>query len=113
MKLENFVRRGRNAQTAVDAEIRRQTKRLAERTCRVCGCSEHDACVDPDTGQTCGWADVPGSPLCTACRTAVLTMVPAITHRNVTFDELVRRFQTELLACGLYGRLRRQAASRA
>jgi hypothetical protein len=34
--------------------------------CCVCGCSQFDACVDPETGETCGWADARRT-LCTFC----------------------------------------------
>jgi hypothetical protein len=33
--------------------------------CRVCGCSQFDACVNEE-GWTCGWAD-PTHTLCTFC----------------------------------------------
>ena len=32
--------------------------------CRVCGCTEWDACVDEEAGETCGWA---AEDLCTRC----------------------------------------------
>lgn len=32
--------------------------------CRICGCTEHDACLDPETDQPCSWA---GDDLCSAC----------------------------------------------
>lgn len=43
--------------------------------CRVCGCSEFDPCVDEETGETCGWAEVDPNPqnfpamrpICTFC----------------------------------------------
>ena len=35
----------------------------AERTCRVCGCTEHDACVDL-FGEPCHWVE---ADLCSAC----------------------------------------------
>ncbi len=34
-----------------------------QRTCRICGCTEHNACVDVED-QPCGWA---GPNVCTAC----------------------------------------------
>jgi hypothetical protein len=34
--------------------------------CRVCGCTEDDACVNDDDGLPCAWAD-DGTNLCTAC----------------------------------------------
>lgn len=34
------------------------------RSCRLCGCTENRACVDPRDGQPCAWA---GPDLCTAC----------------------------------------------
>ncbi len=34
-----------------------------QRICRVCGCTEHNACVD-EVGQACAWG---GPDLCTAC----------------------------------------------
>jgi hypothetical protein len=33
-------------------------------TCRVCGCSDFDACVDPVTGETCWWVR---EELCSTC----------------------------------------------
>lgn len=36
------------------------------RRCRVCDCTETNACVDPETGEPCGWAPDMGD-LCTAC----------------------------------------------
>lgn len=36
------------------------------RHCRVCRCTETNACVDPDTGKPCGWAPDMGD-LCTLC----------------------------------------------
>ena len=34
--------------------------------CHICGCSQFDACVDPETGETCGWANAEAT-LCTFC----------------------------------------------
>jgi hypothetical protein len=36
---------------------------LKERACRVCGCTEHRACVD-DMGKACAWVE---PDLCSAC----------------------------------------------
>ena len=36
------------------------------RRCRVCSCTETDACIDEETGEPCGWAEDMGD-LCTAC----------------------------------------------
>lgn len=41
--------------------VERQTP--LQRTCRVCGCTQTDACID-DCGHGCAWA---GPNLCTAC----------------------------------------------
>lgn len=40
--------------------------------CRVCGCTEYNACFDEQTEASCGWAilakpDATRGPLCTAC----------------------------------------------
>ncbi|HWE51363.1 MAG TPA: hypothetical protein VG273_16345 [Bryobacteraceae bacterium] len=35
--------------------------------CRVCGCADHSACVDRETGETCAWAQ---PELCTFCAEA-------------------------------------------
>jgi hypothetical protein len=32
--------------------------------CKICGCTEWDACVDEEAGETCGWA---AEDLCTRC----------------------------------------------
>ncbi len=32
--------------------------------CRICGCTAQDACVDEESGETCGWA---AEDLCTRC----------------------------------------------
>lgn len=32
--------------------------------CRVCGCSDFDACFDPETGAGCYWVD---EDLCSVC----------------------------------------------
>jgi hypothetical protein len=32
--------------------------------CRYCGCTEDNACIDMETGMTCGWAD---DNVCTFC----------------------------------------------
>lgn len=34
------------------------------RACRVCGCTDHDACVDPATGIACHWVE---DDLCSSC----------------------------------------------
>ncbi|MCR9218960.1 MAG: hypothetical protein NXI21_01920 [Alphaproteobacteria bacterium] len=36
---------------------------ISDRQCRLCGCTDITACVEPD-GSPCGWAD---EDLCTAC----------------------------------------------
>ncbi|MYA40461.1 MAG: hypothetical protein F4Z31_01525 [Gemmatimonadetes bacterium] len=41
---------------------------VVEDTCRVCGCSDYDACVDIDRGP-CGWA---APNLCTSHRARAL-----------------------------------------
>lgn len=35
-------------------------------TCRVCSCTEDNACVDEHTGEACAWADSTHT-ICTAC----------------------------------------------
>jgi len=82
MRLEDFVDRGTAAQKAVDGAIRKQVKKMKremeartkpsaegviKRTrdgltrCRVCGCTEMEACYPP-----CGWQ--PGeADLCDRC----------------------------------------------
>ena len=37
---------------------------MSERTCRVCGCSDYDACVNVPTGECCRWV---GVDLCSGC----------------------------------------------
>lgn len=37
------------------------------RVCRVCGCTEADACYDPETETMCSWVD---ADLCSWCRDA-------------------------------------------
>lgn len=37
---------------------------MPERTCRFCGCTDDNACVDPFTGEPCSWAEY---DLCTSC----------------------------------------------
>ncbi len=39
-----------------------------EHTCRVCGCSEDDACWDEEANRPCHWAE-PG--LCSVCAKTV------------------------------------------
>lgn len=34
------------------------------RTCRVCGCTDHRACIDPRTGEACAWVE---PDLCSSC----------------------------------------------
>lgn len=36
--------------------------------CRICGCTDNNACLDPDLGITCGWAE---PDLCTFCAAAI------------------------------------------
>jgi len=43
-----------------------QLQRAQVRRCRVCGCSEDNACIDPDTGEPCYWVE---PDLCSACAT--------------------------------------------
>ena len=44
---------------------------MASGTCIVCGCTEGHACVDPATGETCGWFE-PSQELCNFCVARVL-----------------------------------------
>lgn len=47
---------------------RREERRAVEPTCRVCGCTEFNACMT--ILGPCGWAEKPGKDnlgLCTAC----------------------------------------------
>jgi len=47
--------------------------------CSTCGCSDMDACVDPDTGMRCNWV----APfLCSLCRDRVLELYRAATGRG-------------------------------
>ncbi|MEA3390048.1 MAG: helix-turn-helix transcriptional regulator [Pseudomonadota bacterium] len=34
------------------------------RICHLCGCTQNDACLDPDTGHGCAWS---GPDTCTSC----------------------------------------------
>lgn len=52
-------------------ETKRDRTSSAIVTCRVCGCSEHDACVDV-AGNTCAW--VGRQALCTVCRDAAVAI---------------------------------------
>jgi hypothetical protein len=38
------------------------------KACRTCGCTELSACLDPDTGVPCSWAE---PDLCSACVTPI------------------------------------------
>jgi hypothetical protein len=60
------------------------------RTCRECGCSQLNACVNDATGETCGWAE---SDLCTAC---VPGADPNWAHPRT------RRPNAVVSACGTY-----------
>jgi hypothetical protein len=44
--------------------------RTTESTCRVCGCTDSQACPDDGTGQSCCWVELDlatGAGLCSAC----------------------------------------------
>ena len=61
----------KEAQTKADKKAKKATKKTKKkakpkvRTCRVCGCTDDNACVDNETGETCGW--VGDEDLCTMC----------------------------------------------
>lgn len=42
---------------------------MSARACRVCGCTDSAACMDPETGETCAWSRIPG--MCTFCADAL------------------------------------------
>jgi hypothetical protein len=83
---------------------RRRGRRATEVTpkmCRVCGCSDLDPCVHPDFGDPCAWTPDRES-LCSVCGAFAWMMVPAITRRKITLDELVSRIRKEITRrCGL------------
>jgi hypothetical protein len=40
---------------------------FAERVCVGCGCTDADACVDPQTGEPCHWVEGADKNVCSAC----------------------------------------------
>ena len=38
-----------------------------EHRCRICGCTDDDACLDPETGELCYWVE---EDLCSVCQGA-------------------------------------------
>ena len=51
----------------INAWIQPDVKTRTGRRCRVCGCSERNACVNTVTGLTCSWVQY---DLCSACAPA-------------------------------------------
>jgi hypothetical protein len=41
-----------------------QLRQARVQRCRVCGCTEENACIDPDTGEPCYWVE---PDLCSVC----------------------------------------------
>lgn len=62
--------------------------------CRVCGCTEHNACLIDDAGcfdlgMTCSWARTTGTdsgPLCSACAGTVDDALNVIRRTNRLLD---------------------------
>ena len=68
-QVQHFVSRGQAAQAAADREIDqwrrgRQAERNQRRKCRICGCTNFNACVEVGTGLPCYWIQ---EDLCSAC----------------------------------------------
>ena len=61
----------KDAQAKADKKAKKATKKTKKKakpkvqTCRECGCTDDNACVDKGTGDTCGWAE---DNLCTFCK---------------------------------------------
>lgn len=75
------------------------------RTCRKCGCSEHDACWDEKHGAPCHWVE---DDLCSACEDLAGGALAASADRTVRpLAVIVRRLlalalATTLLVTGIF-----------
>jgi hypothetical protein len=47
------------------------------RTCAGCGCTDNNACIDPETGEPCAWAEGVDIDICTRCAAIALRMAEA------------------------------------
>jgi len=66
----------------------------APRACRVCGCTEHDACLHPG-GRPCAWV---GADLCSVCAATIATIMQAVGCGGGAAERLLRdliRIETE------------------
>ena len=51
--------------------------------CRCCGCTDFDACVDPETGEACHWV---APDLCSACDPSLDELASAAFERWLEKD---------------------------
>jgi hypothetical protein len=47
------------------------------RTCAGCGCTDHNACIDPETFEPCAWVEDVDIDICTTCAAIALRMAEA------------------------------------
>ncbi|HEY2249640.1 MAG TPA: hypothetical protein VGH74_01220 [Planctomycetaceae bacterium] len=53
-----------SSETEVVLNTKHQTPNTAVRTCRICGCTDANACLDGGTGPACHWVE---EDLCSVC----------------------------------------------
>ena len=62
-----------------------QEARPSERLCRVCGCTEDNACLHPN-GRPCSWA---GPDLCSVCAASIADLMLAVGLADTDAERLL------------------------
>jgi len=70
------------------SELHPNPNPAALRVCEGCGCTDDDACLDPETGEACYWVEAYDGDLCSVCARIVIAMNAA----NDLEETLVKLF---------------------
>ena len=65
------------------SELHPDPNRFERRVCEGCGCTDDDACLDPETGEACYWVEAYDGDLCSVCGRIALAMTPEL-HSGMT-----------------------------
>lgn len=67
----------RNRASAFASELHPHPNPLAPRICEGCGCTDEDACLDPETGAACYWVEGVDIDICSCCAAIASRMADA------------------------------------